>query len=171
MANALYKDRLTMNKNPEQRPVEEINSEQDESFDDSVNGKGENTSYDSYDDNSIDTETGKKADARISEERSKTIFSRLSQRYNIYNTVTSFGIDRLWRKSLVEASGMKKNSYVLDLAAGTGDVSFQACKQIRPAHIEITDFTAEMLDVAKNRAANGANNHVPVSFNIVDAQN
>ena len=39
-----------------------------------------------------------------------------------------------------------------------------------PAHIQLTDFVPEMLDVAREREAAGAACGVPIDFEVVDAQ-
>ena len=59
---------------------------------------------------------------------------------------------------------------VLDIAGGTGDVTFTVARAKRPAHIQCTDLVPEMLDVARMHLAEGAANGVPVDFEVVDAQ-
>ena len=59
---------------------------------------------------------------------------------------------------------------MLDLAGGTGDVSYMAASRRPPAHIQLTDFVPEMLDVARERQAAGAACGVPIDFEVVDAQ-
>ena len=45
-----------------------------------------------------------------------------------------------------------------------------AAKLTPPAHIQLTDFVPEMLDVARDRARQGAACGVAVDFDVVDAQ-
>ncbi len=57
------------------------------------------------------------------------MFNRISPRYDILNRLLSFGIDRIWRQSLVDLIPEKKGSFYLDLATGTGDVLLEAAKR------------------------------------------
>ena len=59
---------------------------------------------------------------------------------------------------------------VLDIAGGTGDVTFTVARAKHPHHIQCTDLVNEMLDVARAHYADGAACGVPVDFEVVDAQ-
>ena len=96
---------------------------------------------------SIDTATGKEAPAEISSERVKDIFSSIAKKYERFN------------------------DDVLDIAGGTGDVTFTVARAKHPRHIQCTDLVNEMLDVARAHYADGAACDVPVDFEVVDAQN
>ena len=47
------------------------------------------------------------------------MFDGVAKRYDITNTVLSFGRDRSWRKTTRKALDLKPGDVVLDLAAGT----------------------------------------------------
>jgi demethylmenaquinone methyltransferase / 2-methoxy-6-polyprenyl-1,4-benzoquinol methylase len=51
------------------------------------------------------------------------MFDVISSRYDFINKVMSFGFDQTWRNEMVNLLNVKKNSVVLDLATGTGDVA------------------------------------------------
>ena len=51
-----------------------------------------------------------------------SMFGRIAKRYDTANRVLSAGIDRGWRRRLVEAVGRHRPARVLDLATGSGDV-------------------------------------------------
>ncbi len=118
----------------------------------------------------IDTATGDEAPAQISEERVQKIFGEIAQDYETFNHYSSFGQDRRWLEHLVEAARIDSRSEVLDVAGGTGEVSFAICRARRPKRILLTDFTPEMLEVAKKRIAAGENRSVPVETLVMDAQ-
>lgn len=103
--------------------------------------------------------------------RVKGIFSEIARRYDLFNALSSFGIYRRWLSVVARTAACTAKDRVLDVAGGTGDVSFELCEQCPPAAIELTDFTPEMLDVARERVAAGANAGVPVAFKEVDAHN
>ena len=119
----------------------------------------------------IDTATGKAAPAEVSSARVKQIFSDIAKKYERFNAVSSFGAYKLWLRGMVDAAPINETSHVLDIAAGTGDVTFEVAKKKHPAHIQCTDLVNEMLDVARAHYANGAACGVNVNFEVVDAQN
>ena len=118
----------------------------------------------------IDTATGKEAPAHISEERVKAVFSEIAEQYERFNHASSFGQDRRWLERLVARANITGASHVLDVAGGTGEVTFAICRQRHPAHIMLTDYTPAMLEVAKRRIAAGENRTVVVDTMEVDAQ-
>lgn len=119
----------------------------------------------------VDTATGNEAPAEISEERVRQIFGTIARKYDRFNAASSFGLYKHWLNVAVDAANLTESSDLLDLAGGTGDVSYTAAKRTPPAHIQLTDFVPEMLEVAKERSEKGANRGVPVDFDVVDAQN
>ena len=103
--------------------------------------------------------------------RVRSIFSEIAHRYDLFNMLSSFGIYRSWLRHVAATAACTGEDRVLDVAGGTGDVAYTLCETCPPASIELTDFTPEMLDVARERMQAGANMGVPVSFNEVDAHN
>lgn len=102
--------------------------------------------------------------------RVKGIFSQIARQYDLFNALSSFGIYKSWLRRVARAAACTGEDSLLDLAGGTGDVTFTICDACPPAQAELTDFTPEMLDVARERIAAGANMGVPVGLNVVDAQ-
>lgn len=119
---------------------------------------------------SIDTATGKTAPEEISKERVREIFSSIAKKYERFNAISSFGAYRLWLGELVRRAPVTPQSMVLDLAGGTGDVSFALARAKRPAHIQCTDLVSEMLEVAREHYGQGRANGVTIDFEVVDAQ-
>ena len=120
---------------------------------------------------SIDTATGQEAPAEISSERVKDIFSSIAKKYERFNAVSSFGAYKMWLAGMMRQAPIKPTDDVLDIAGGTGDVSFWVAKTKRPAHIQCTDLVNEMLDVARMHVQlEGKNCGVPIDFEVVDAQ-
>jgi len=118
----------------------------------------------------VDTATGQAAPAEISTERVQSIFSEIAGKYDRFNALSSMGVYRVWLKAVVKAAGATPDTRMLDLAAGTGDVSYAICRSTPPAHIDVTDFNREMLEVARARCEQGASCGVPCDFRLVDAQ-
>lgn len=106
---------------------------------------------------------------RPSEERTKQIFSTIAREYDRFNKYSSMGLDRLWRKTTVRLARLKRTSEVLDLAAGTGDLTLALAELGKPARILSTDIVPEMLEVARAKAA-GYEGPTTIEFEVVDAQ-
>jgi demethylmenaquinone methyltransferase / 2-methoxy-6-polyprenyl-1,4-benzoquinol methylase len=50
------------------------------------------------------------------------MFDNIAPRYDLVNRVMTFGLDRRWRRTAVNALGLRPRSTVLDLGCGTGDL-------------------------------------------------
>ena len=101
--------------------------------------------------------------------RVRSIFSGIARRYDLFNALSSFGIYRSWLARTARAAACTRDDRVLDVAGGTGDVTFELCRRCPPASVELTDFTPEMLEVAAERIEDGAARGVPVGLREVDA--
>lgn len=118
----------------------------------------------------IDTATGKQAPAQVSEGRVMKVFTEIAQQYERFNHRSSFGRDHMWLDRLIDAAPVDSTTRMLDVAGGTGEVSFNMCDHKPPAYILLTDFTPSMLEVAKQRLAAGDSQGVPMETMVVDAQ-
>jgi len=79
-----------------------------------------------------------------------SMFDDIANRYDFLNHLLSFGIDRIWRAKAVRLlSGKYKNPLVIDVAAGTGDLSI-ASLRLDPLHVTGIDVSEKMLE--KGRA-------------------
>lgn len=119
---------------------------------------------------SIDTATGQNAPAELSSDRVKKIFTDIAWDYERFNRLSSFGQYISWLETLIDKSPITPETQLLDIAGGTGDVSFMACNRKKPAKIVLSDYTPAMLDVAKGRLEEGENRGVPVELAVVDGQ-
>ena len=119
---------------------------------------------------SIDTATGKAAPAELSSDRVKSIFSSIAKKYERFNALSSFGAYRGWLRGMMAQADIDPTDDVLDVAGGTGDVTFAIARSKRPVHIQCTDLVPEMLEVARAHYADGAAHGVTVDFDVVDAQ-
>ncbi|MGI8865424.1 MAG: class I SAM-dependent methyltransferase, partial [Rubrobacteraceae bacterium] len=82
----------------------------------------------------------------------REMFDRIAGRYELLNTLTSFGLNRLWNRSIVRASGLKPGGRALDLACGTGSVTRALADRAGPSgYVVGVDFSSEMLNAAKTR--------------------
>ena len=79
------------------------------------------------------------------------MFNRLSGRYDLFNRLTSLGMDVFWRQEAL--AGVRPGMRVLDLGCGTGDLTLAAAKRLQGRGEAIgLDFSENMLVVAQKRA-------------------
>jgi demethylmenaquinone methyltransferase/2-methoxy-6-polyprenyl-1,4-benzoquinol methylase len=84
------------------------------------------------------------------------MFDDVAPRYDMLNRIISFRLDGYWRKAAVAAVFRGGAGLVLDLGAGTGDLTFAAAKSGRGAARVIgLDFSLEMLRLAQRKKPRG----------------
>ncbi len=102
----------------------------------------------------------------------QAMFDAVAKRYDITNDVLTAGIDRQWRRALIEAVAPRRGERVLDLAAGTGTSSrpfVEAGAEVVPC-----DFSLGMLTVGKQARADlpfvaGDGTRLPFADDTFDA--
>jgi demethylmenaquinone methyltransferase/2-methoxy-6-polyprenyl-1,4-benzoquinol methylase len=83
----------------------------------------------------------------------KTIFNKISYRYDFLNSLLSFGLHKLWKKKLVDLLKPQQGEDWADLCCGTGDLAFLICKRVGPnGSITGIDSAKEILNIAKKKA-------------------
>jgi demethylmenaquinone methyltransferase/2-methoxy-6-polyprenyl-1,4-benzoquinol methylase len=89
----------------------------------------------------------------VSEKKNKVknIFDDISGKYDLLNHLLSFGIDKRWRKKALHLTGLNKNSFLLDVACGTGDVAIEA-KKLGVEKIIGADFSHNMLSLFNKKS-------------------
>lgn len=85
----------------------------------------------------------------------RTMFDRIAGRYDLINRVISGGQDMKWRRFAVEAADLPAAGRLLDIAAGTGDIAFEALKRSPGAQVVGADFALGMMRVGRGRAPYG----------------
>ena len=84
----------------------------------------------------------------------QAMFDRIAARYDILNRIISFRLDNTWRGKAIKEVLRNDHSLILDLGAGTGDLTFAAAKQIKGSgRIVGLDFSREMLKLARSKQA------------------
>ena len=77
------------------------------------------------------------------------LFDSISNRYDRFNHTASMGIDRCWRRRAVRS--LPSCELVLDVAAGTADLSIEAIKQRKSQKVVGVDISEGMLDVGREK--------------------
>lgn len=82
----------------------------------------------------------------------RDVFDRIAGRYDLLNSVTSFGMHRRWRSRAIALTHLPSGGTALDIACGTGDflpgLRRRAGSEGRVIGL---DFSAAMLGVAKEK--------------------
>ena len=81
----------------------------------------------------------------------KEVFASVAPRYDLLNDLMSLGLHRAWKRAFVAAIGCSPRETLLDLAGGTGDISFAALEK-GAGRVLLTDINPAMLAVAQGRA-------------------
>jgi len=80
------------------------------------------------------------------------VFDSVAERYDLMNDLMSFGVHRLWKRFLVETSGARPGDRVLDIAAGSGDVSRLLARRVGSGGgVVLCDVNAAMLGLGRDR--------------------
>ena len=89
-------------------------------------------------------------------ERVKQVFDKTSDSYNLMNDLMSFGIHRIWKRVAIEIANIRSDSYVLDLASGTGDmVKLITQKLSDEGEVIFSDINQKMLMSGRDRLIDG----------------
>ncbi len=80
------------------------------------------------------------------------MFDRIAGRYELLNALMSAGLNRIWNKKALQATGLWPGGRALDLACGTGSLTRDLAKRVGPeGYVLGMDFSKEMIGAAKKR--------------------
>ena len=75
------------------------------------------------------------------------LFATIADRYDLITQLLSYGQDRRWKRTLVTLADVRPGTRVLDLACGTGDITYDVAA--RGADTTGLDVTLRMLELAR----------------------
>lgn len=84
--------------------------------------------------------------------RVQGVFGSVASKYDIMNDVMSVGIHRIWKDAMMDWLAPRAGQKLLDVAGGTGDISFRFLKRAGHAHATVLDLTEPMLIEGRKRA-------------------
>jgi demethylmenaquinone methyltransferase/2-methoxy-6-polyprenyl-1,4-benzoquinol methylase len=80
------------------------------------------------------------------------VFHSVAGKYDLMNDLMSMGVHRLWKRFMLEVSGVRSGQRVLDLAAGTGDISMLFSDRVGAGGLVVmSDINDSMLGVGRDR--------------------
>lgn len=96
----------------------------------------------------------KTVDEKEKEKLVADVFHSVAGKYDLMNDLMSFGVHRLWKRYTIEMSGVRAGNKVLDIAGGTGDLSYAFSKRVgSDGQVILADINESMLRVGRDRLA------------------
>jgi demethylmenaquinone methyltransferase/2-methoxy-6-polyprenyl-1,4-benzoquinol methylase len=80
------------------------------------------------------------------------VFTNVASKYDIMNDVMSVGVHRVWKDAMMDWLAPRDGQRLLDVAGGTGDVSFRFLGRAPGATATVLDMTESMLIEGQKRA-------------------
>ena len=97
------------------------------------------------------------------------VFHSVAAQYDVMNDFMSLGTHRLFKRMVIQMSGVREGRRVLDLAGGTGDMSALYAEAVGPnGSVVLTDLNESMVAVGRDRLLDAG--HTQVDFCIAAAE-
>lgn len=80
------------------------------------------------------------------------MFQTIAPHYDMMNRLMTGGQDVRWRKQVIRLAQIPPGGRVLDLGAGTGDLTREALRQVPSCRPVAADYTLGMMQVGKQRS-------------------
>ena len=84
--------------------------------------------------------------------RVRGVFGSVASKYDVMNDAMSFGIHRIWKDAMMDWLAPRPGQRLLDVAGGTGDISFRFLDRSGHGHATVLDLTEPMLVEGRKRA-------------------
>ena len=97
------------------------------------------------------------------------MFNNIAPTYDLLNHFLSFNIDKRWRRKLISKFDKSKIDNILDIATGTGDLSFELVK-LKPKKIIGIDIAYQMINIGKKKILKKKLNNI-IEFRKGDSEN
>ena len=80
------------------------------------------------------------------------VFQDVSGKYDLMNDLLSLGIHRLWKRQLINQLNPQKNTKLIDVASGTGDVAKIFLQKVNyKSNVYCVDENQEMLNISEKK--------------------
>jgi demethylmenaquinone methyltransferase / 2-methoxy-6-polyprenyl-1,4-benzoquinol methylase len=79
-------------------------------------------------------------------------FNRIADKYDLMNTILSFGIHYHWKRTAINLLNLGAGDHVLDVCGGTGDLSILAAQKVkRNGLVTVYDINRAMMAVGREK--------------------
>ena len=80
------------------------------------------------------------------------VFNKVFDKYDLINDILSFGSHRFWKKQMISWLSPNRNTILLDMASGTGDITKLFLKYIKnKGTVYAVDPNSKMLEISKKK--------------------
>ena len=80
------------------------------------------------------------------------VFQDVFEKYDLMNDLMSFGIHRIWKKTFVSWLNPQKNTRLIDIASGTGDIAKLFLDKVNyEGNVCCVDENKDMLQISKKK--------------------
>jgi demethylmenaquinone methyltransferase/2-methoxy-6-polyprenyl-1,4-benzoquinol methylase len=84
-------------------------------------------------------------------------FDTVARTYDLMNTLLSFGIHYVWKRTAIELLGLRAGDAVIDVCGGTGDLSILAIRKVKPlGSVVLYDINRTMIEAGLLKSSNAA---------------
>ena len=81
-------------------------------------------------------------------------FTAIARRYDLMNSILSFGFHHFWKRTAVNVLGLKAGDRVIDVCGGTADLALLAARTIGHAgRVAVYDMNRAMMKTGRSKAA------------------
>ena len=88
------------------------------------------------------------------------LFQTIAPRYDFITAFLSYGMDKRWKRRLVAMAAAGEADMALDIACGTGDITFAIAERVSRGLAVGLDLTQGMLDIAEQKRKKAAAGNV-----------
>ena len=99
----------------------------------------------------------------------KDMFNDISKRYDLFNLLSSMGLDRYWRNRLVNKFKLNRSDKLIDIATGTGDVILKFHKRFESPCVGL-DIADKMIHIANCKKEKAGFGYRDIRFIVGDAE-
>ncbi|OGV50535.1 MAG: bifunctional demethylmenaquinone methyltransferase/2-methoxy-6-polyprenyl-1,4-benzoquinol methylase [Legionellales bacterium RIFCSPHIGHO2_12_FULL_42_9] len=86
------------------------------------------------------------------EHKVRDVFKSVANKYDLMNDLMSLSLHRFWKKYTIALSHIRPGQVVLDLAGGSGDLTYLMSKRVgAQGAVVMVDINAAMLDLGRNK--------------------
>lgn len=79
----------------------------------------------------------------------QSAFSKIAKRYDLTNSLLSFGLHHIWKKFVISQIENFSDGRFLDVCSGTGDLAIGMADKLDGSKVKALDFCQEMIEFGK----------------------
>lgn len=84
--------------------------------------------------------------------RVKDIFTSIAGKYDLMNDLMSFGTHRLWKRFVLDKTGLRPGESAIDVAGGTADLAMLMARKVgEDGRVVVYDINMEMIAIGRDK--------------------